>query len=177
MQTDDQDGDHDVTVANAMRSRIRAVMGNGMSNSLASMRGEALPGRSVRLAQFVQNFQRFYGAVLDTQFRDNAFFHAADRAGFRTPESVHMLVMDPEYRGQFYHVSQRANANAIDYSLMWQHDNKVRRLIFFYAWIKGSSKWTVRRTQLHPIQAQIDSAMGYELRQRLLAELGSAGRT
>ena len=156
-----------------MRSRIRAAMGNGMANSLAGMSGHHPLGRSINLARAVKNIQVGYGAFLDSPFRDNAFYHAAQRTGFGTPEAIHDLVLNPDLRGKFYEVSQRANANAIDFTMAWKHDPWFRRTIFFYSWIKGSSKWTARMSTEHPYQFQLGYREGQNLKEQILKEFGA----
>ena len=151
-----------------IKSAIRASMGNGMAQSLAGMQKRSgLAGRSYYLARATKEFQNFYGALMDSWQRDNAFYHAAQRAGFGSPDAIRALTLDPEYRGKFYDVTRRANANAVDYSLMWKHDAKFRRTVFFYSWIKGSSKWTARMVTQHPMQTFIGTAQGQELQQKL----------
>lgn len=174
-------GDKELAGQRAMK--IRAAMDSGMVNTLDTGRG-ALGW----LDRTTDLLQRQYSKLLDTPFRDNAFIHEAHRAGYRTPEQVARLVdnytpdANLEAPGEFFSarmqrdfelIARRANRNMIDYGRMTRTEkNILRRIVFFYPWIKNASIYGARFVAEHPYQAMTLQAQGKLAEDREVEELG-----
>jgi len=147
--------------------RVRAAMMDSATRSLFSGAEPKIPGASYKVAIATQRLQQFYSRWLDSPFRDSAFWQEARRQGFTTKEAGDRLLNDPTLSGKFYEISRRANANAIDFSMYRPFERKlVRRLVFFYPWFKGASKYSARFLFEHPIQSQIYRQMAIENQKR-----------
>src|SRR5204862_1278453 len=48
----------------------------------------------------------------------------------------------------------------------------VRRVIFFYPWVKGATKWTVHFVEEHPVQAAVATQVAKQGKQKQREALG-----
>jgi len=148
---------------------IKGVMGQGLIKGLRLEQ----KGASRQVARVHERASRIYGSLLDTPFRDNAFFHEAWRQGHRTPEQVIDLISNPAKLGEFVDVARRANRNMIDFSRLGKLERDViRRVIFFYPWLKGASIYSARFLTEKPIQATIAVQSGKRIAEAADEEIG-----
>jgi hypothetical protein len=86
---------------------------------------------------------------------------------------VSQLLHDPELRPRLVDVVDRANKSIIDYGdLTPVEQSIIRRIIFFYPWLKGSTKYAARFLTENPMQAGALGQVGQEGQQESLAGLG-----
>ena len=70
----------------------------------------------------------------------SAFLYEARRAGFRDWQAIEKLLTDKGHEAELARVTERANREIIDYSRLGPHEREIiRRVIFFYPWVKGST--------------------------------------
>lgn len=126
---------------------IDAGMGEGFAVSLAGQ-------TTGPLTRFNQSAARFYGKIIDVPFRRAAFLHEAHRRGYDTPDKINKLLFDDTLRDERLATFLEANAEIIDYSRLgrWER-NVIRRVIFFYPWVKGASVYGARFLAEHPMKA------------------------
>jgi len=125
---------------------LDSVMGEGLARSLSTGKGAG--------AKLVERAAEFWSKGVDAPFRRSAFLHEARLLGYREWADVERLLMDPKHEGDLLEVSQRANKALIDYADLqpWERDI-ARRVIFFYPWVKGATKWAGHFATEHPIEA------------------------
>ena len=89
-------------------------------------------------------------------------------------------IHDPELRPKLLQIEQDANRHLIDYADMSPTEREIiRRLIFFYPWVKGSTVYSGRFLGEHPAQAGITGQLGqlgYEEQQNELGNVPSWAR-
>jgi hypothetical protein len=113
--------------------------------------------------------------VLDNPWRKNAFYNEARRQGFRTPEAIHELMTSesPFIAGQRLEIFSRANKNAIEYGRLSRTERDfVRRIVFFYPWIKASTRWTGRTITEHPFATGLRMQGTPYAREQIQKDLG-----
>lgn len=149
---------------------IKAAMGGGASGVLRSteknLRGYATTGGNFLAAQ--------YGKVIDDPFRFSAFLHEARVAGFTSLKDVEKLTTDPAYATNLREVARRANDALIDYEDLGPGEQAIlRRLIFFYPWVKGSSKYAYQMAINHPVATSLTGQAGKTGEDWIARELGA----
>lgn len=149
----------------------RAGMGEGMYQSAAPERGA-----SKKISRVHGALARGYGKVIDTPFRDASFFNEAWREGFTRPEQIIQLLKS-QPGSELYNlklkVFRNANRNIVDYGRLNKTEKiLIRRAVFFYPWIKGSTIWAARTASEHPIQMTAMAQMGREGAERSEEILG-----
>jgi hypothetical protein len=128
-------------------AKVLHTIGEGFTGSL-----EAEAGRTAKLSNAGAHF---YGNVLgvDKYPRLAAFLFEARKLGYSTPENLRRLYT-PEHADDLSEVAQRMNAAMIDYGdLNAFEQGIVRRAIFFYPWVKGATRWSVRFVTEHSVLA------------------------
>lgn len=114
-----------------------------------------------------------YGKVLDSPFRWPSFVHEARKLGYKTTQDVERLLSDPKAHDDMIEAFQRTRDAMIDYSNLTPFEQKfVRRVVFFYPWVKGSTTYTGRFLRDHPVQAAILGQMGRQGAAKAKADLG-----
>lgn len=127
---------------------LDAVMGEGIIGSLGG--GHA----GAPLASTANRVAGALGKVTDRRFRRNAFFYEARQSGHGTKEQMQALLTDPKLRDDLIEVAKRANREVIDYGRLGKREQEiVRRALFVYPFLKGSTMYTGRFVQEHPIKA------------------------
>ena len=145
---------------------IKGVMGGGLTGTLRE-------GRTIfkRLSNASNKVAGGYGKVIDDPFRFSAFLHEADAAGFSTSAELHRLFTDPDLEGRLQEIGIRANDALIDYERLGPGEqNILRRMVFFYPWIKGSSRYAYQLAINHPTAAsasELLSRKGEEWQQQV----------
>jgi hypothetical protein len=145
---------------------VDEVMGQGFSRALAE-------GTSSPVSHMVRVAGNFWSKFVDTPFRRAAFIHEARRMGFKTPEQMRALIMEERYRGDIGEIGQRARDAIIDYERLGPLERDlVRRVLFVYPWIKGSTYYGVQFLRDHPIQAAVFTKIGQQGASQAEQELG-----
>lgn len=138
---------------------IDSLMGEGLTGSLAGS-GEGPLGALTRKTA------RAYSVPVDLPFRRAAFLYEARKAlgkrGTKTPwQEVHDLLHNQDRVGDLRQVTERANQALIDYgNLNPLEQALIRRVIFFYPWLKGSTRYAGHYVREHPIQAGVLGNLG-----------------
>jgi len=137
------------------RQRIRAIMGAGASDVL---RAQGIHGWTAHLSNW---FAAKYGTLVDDPFRFSSFLYEARASGFRSLDDLYRLTHDPEYADQFRAIGNRANDSVINYELLSPGEQAMaRRIIFFYPWVKGSTRYATQLLKEHPTAAGAIAATG-----------------
>lgn len=152
-----------------LTARIDTLMGEGVAQSVAG-KGES----ESRLAGAVQGAANVWSKGVDTPFRRSAFMFEARKAGYRTPAQLEKLLTDEAHHDQLLSVTRRANREIIDYGKMGPREREiVRRVVFFYPWVKGSTMYAGHLLAEHPVQAAALGEIGKEGHQKAQAALGN----
>jgi len=107
-----------------------------------------------------------YGMVLDTPWRLSSFMYHARKAGFDNPEKIQQLVMEPRHTAAYNRISREANRDMIEYDTMSEAERQVvRRVLFFYPWLRGSTEYAARFTKEHPVQAAVQGQIGEQAKE------------
>lgn len=115
----------------------------------------------------------WYSSMLDTPFRDIAFFKEARDAGYRSPEQVRKLLTDPALRDDAARVFLRAGRAIIDYGGLNKVERAyIRRIIIFYPWVKGSTNYAKHYVREHPVGAMIHLQQGRIDQEQAVNDLG-----
>ncbi len=132
-------------------AKIDTLMGEGLSTSLDTGRGG--------LSSVVHKAASAWSKVVDVAPRRAAFLHEARRVGARTPEQLEQLLSGKDPR--LLAVTRRANDAIIDYGRLSTREQEIaRRLIFFYPWVKGSTRYAAHFATEHSAQAAALGQLG-----------------
>jgi hypothetical protein len=134
------------------RKMIDNEMGNGLTASIGQLRTG--PGELVNA-----HLGFWINQAVDLIPRRAAWLHEARRAGYRSKEQVRKLIRDADGGDEqaieeMRLISYRANDAIVDYERMSPLERAVTsRLIFFYPWLKGATRYSMRFALEHPVQA------------------------
>jgi hypothetical protein len=132
------------------RAVVRQAMGEGVTGSLHTEAGVG--------TKAINKMAELWSGPVDTPFRVNAFFYEARRFGYKTPAQIRKLMGDEK---ELLKVAREANSEIIDYGRMGRFEQGIiRRVIFFYPWVKGSSVYAARFITTHPQQAALAGQLG-----------------
>jgi hypothetical protein len=145
---------------------VKEVMGAGYSRALAE-------GTLSPISHAVQFAGNFWSHFVDDPFRKAAFIHEARRRGFKSNDELRALIEDGRFRSQQAEISQRARDAIIDYERLGPIERDlVRRLLFIYPWIKGSTYYGAQFLRDHPIQAAVFAKIGEQGNSQALKDIG-----
>jgi hypothetical protein len=97
----------------------------------------------------------------DRYTRRSAFIHEMEKAGYHGVRGFRLLTRNPKLRGDLTEVARRARENAIEYENLTELEKSiVKRAVFIYPWIKGSTTFAGRFARDHPIQSATYYQMG-----------------
>lgn len=129
-------------------SRIDTLVGEGVVAALESEQGLG--------AVATQKMAHIWSRGVDRPFRRAAFAYEAKVAGYRSPTQIHDLLYNPAKHSDLMNVVKRANRSLIDYGRLSSRERQyVRRLIFFYPWVKGSTLYAGHFLAEHPVKAAV----------------------
>lgn len=151
-----------------LRSAIRTAMGGGLSRILEG--DTSVLGKVTRGGNFLADK---YGKLIDDPFRFSAFIHEARSHGFSSNQEIDALIHNPKYKDDLNAVTSSANDAIINYERLGPGEQAIlRRLIFFYPWVKGSSRYAFQFTTDHPVAAGGASQTGKEGEKDIADEIG-----
>lgn len=103
-------------------------------------------------------------AHVDTPFRFIAVAREMRRLGFNTAAKVQDLLAHPDrYGRQLDRITKRANRENIQYDRLGHIEKEwLRRIIWFYPWVKGSTVYAGRLLYEHPLKAAGISDVGQQ---------------
>jgi len=137
-----------------VRMLVKEVMGHGFSRALAE-------GTRSPISGAVQKAGNFWSYFVDNLFREAAFIHEARRYGMHSPAEIRSFIMDSKHRSDYAEAAQRARDAIIDYERLGPLERDIiRRAIFVYPWIKGSTYYAGQFLRDHPILAAVFAKMG-----------------
>ena len=134
------------------RKMIDNEMGNGLTASLGTLRGRRANVVNATLGHYAN-------LAVDLIPRRSAWLHEARREGFQTKEQIRELIRladagDEDAVERMKLIAYRANDAIVDYERMSPLERAITsRLIFFYPWLKGATRYTLRFGLEHPVQA------------------------
>jgi hypothetical protein len=165
-------GERSAKIKGAMQEQSGFVTAGGGPEERFQIRGRgAIRGTQALVHSTEDVLANAYSKVIDTPFRDNAFFAEAVKAGIKTPEAVAKLV--DEGGPKFMEIARRANREMIDYARLGPNERRFwRRAIFFYPWVKGATIYGGHYLLEHPVQSTAQLKAGVEQGQRTAQELG-----
>lgn len=138
---------------------IDDLMGEGFIRQLG---GEG-QGRAGRAASWTAGK---LGKVVDTPFRRASFLHEAAKRGYKTPAQIKRLLGDGALTDELAQVVTRANREVVDFGDMNDIERAVvRRVIFVYPWVKGSTMYAGRTVRDKPVQAAVFQKAGEQAMQ------------
>lgn len=153
------------TLGKEMTARVDSLIGEGVA---ASLQGEAGLG-----ARATQKLAHVWSLGVDRPFRRAAFVHEARVAGYRNPRQIEQLLTDPAHHDDLINVVKRANRELIDYGRLSSRERQVvRRVIFFYPWVKGSTMYAGHFLAEHPVKAGVAGQVGRYGQEESAKELG-----
>jgi hypothetical protein len=135
---------------------IKSMMGSGMTGVLKEQKTmwDVATAAGNRAAEF-------YGKFVDDPFRFSAFLHEADVAGFRSAEELRKLATDPRLESELQDIANRANDAIINYERLGPGEQAIlRRVVFFYPWVKGSTRYAGQFIINHPVAAGASAQLG-----------------
>jgi hypothetical protein len=142
-------------------------MGEGVARAV-SAHGQG------KLSGVVDKAAGGWSKVVDTPFRRASFFYEARQAGFKTDAQLRALLTDDAHHEDLVRVSQKANREAIDYENLTPAEKEiVRRVVFFYPWVKGSTVYAGRLVREHPVKAAVVGELGKQGREETQKEIGN----
>lgn len=178
-------------------AKIRALMHGGFIDAMLHERqlaGNPITGAIYRTYEATA---RQMGRLLDTPFRDNAFITEAIRQKYDSAAKIGELLdgLRPIQKGEsmpdylkyvteiqpeLVDIVRNANRNLIDYGRMSTKEKAVlRRIVFFYPWMKGATIYGGRMALEHPFQFAAFAHYGnvqMQLNQQQLGPLPSYGQ-
>jgi hypothetical protein len=111
--------------------------------------------------------------LLDNRWRDAALFNEFRRQGYKTADQVYKLMTDDGLGGERLEMYKRASRNAVEYGKLNNAERDwVRRVVFFYPWIKASTFWTMRTFTEHPVQTAIRIGAARQGEEKIKKALG-----
>lgn len=140
----------------ARAARLNAALGPEDTALLDSHIGEGVAASASAhgqgaLSRVVDRMAHLWSGAVDKYPRRAAFLYEAQRAGFRTPERLRALLTDPAQKTTLIRVSLEANREIVDYGSLTPVEREiVRRVVFFYPWVKGATVYTGRVLREHP---------------------------
>lgn len=149
-----------------------SYMGEGISGSLHASEGPKIVQKAV------SGMANLYGKGVDLPFRRAAFIYEArkilgHRPGKTPWQEIHDLMHNPAKRDMLQQVVERANKALIEYDQMSPvEQNLIRRVLFFYPWLKGSTKYAGYYAVNHPAQTAVMSALGHKGEDYINQQLG-----
>jgi hypothetical protein len=147
--------------------KIRQMMGGGVSETLKT------PGVGGVVHTVSNKLAGLYGKAVDDPFRFSSFLHEARLSGFKTNAEIEKLMNDPELAETLTRISNRANEEILNYERMGPGEQAVlRRLVFFYPWLKASSRYASYIAKNHPFVAGSSGQLGQMGTQRIEDVLG-----
>lgn len=157
------------------RTYIDHLMGSGLVESMASA------SHLGEMAHTVIGSRA--NAIIDLIPRRASFLHEARRAGYKLdPKTgdfdLRKLLQDAESghegaKQQLDMIVARAKDAIVDYDRMGPLEKQVfRRIIFFYPWLRGSTRYTFRFIAEHPAQAMTIALMYEHAKAQADAKLG-----
>jgi hypothetical protein len=137
-----------------LAARIHAAMGEGFAEALSAHGA----GRGARVADFAA---RFWSKGVDQPFRTASFLFEAGRKGYKTPKQLEDLLTNPAKVDELTDISITANREIIDYAALSNREKEtIRRVVFFYPWVKGSTVYTGRMLREHPAGSAVLATLG-----------------
>jgi len=144
-------------LSKAERDIVRVQMGEGLGESGFKQ----MTGLGQRIQAGSAYLGKKYGKVVDEPFRSNAFLHEASNMGYSTAAEVKALLRDPKNAEDLRAVTNRANEAMINYERMGPGEESVaRRLVLFYPFIKGATRYANYFFKEHPVAAGMQANLG-----------------
>jgi hypothetical protein len=150
----------------ADRVAIDTWMGEGIASNLR-VTGQGLTSKVTNA------LASGWGKVIDSPFRRSSFLHEAAQRGYKTPEQIHALLNDDSKAGNLAEVVHRANDAIINFGDLSEAERTlVRRVLFVYPWLKGSTKYAGHLLTEHPVQSAAIAQIGRQGYEQQQADLG-----
>lgn len=150
---------------------IDDLMGSGLQ-SIAQFRWNGDP------AQLANVVNHYASIIVDMLPRRSAWLHEARRMGIKDPEELRFLLesaknQDPEAVKVVDYITRRGKDALVDYDRLNPFEKKyIQRIVIFYPWIKGATRYTMRFPIEHPYQSLALAALFATQQNRAQDELG-----
>jgi hypothetical protein len=125
---------------------------------------------------------KWWSKHVDAPFRFNSLAYEARQAGIRTPTAFRKLLDDmqdpsqlsPAEAAKVDRIAKRANREAIAYDRLNEFEKRyLRRAVWFYPWISGSTRFAANTLLEHPLKSAAIGNLGQVGARRQEAQLGS----
>lgn len=148
-------------------AKVDNLMGAGLTRGIVGDETQMLEHAVGKLADIVST-------PTDRYTRRASFLYEARRAGFGSPAGIRRLLNDPKLQPQLMQVARRAREAAIEYENLTPFEKgMVRRIVFIYPWVKGSTTYAGRFVREHPVQSAAVYQLGDQGRQAQDQQLGA----
>lgn len=153
---------------------IRAGMGEGVSFATTPEGSAAFSSKLLGAAPKAQRrLAEKLGVVLDRRWRESAFLYEAKRSGYSSAEQINELLTSRRLESKRDQVFLRAKQAMGEMDRMGPNEQAyVRRLIWFYPWIKASTLYSLRFPLEHPVKSAVGIKLGEQGREQAEEELG-----
>ncbi len=109
----------------------------------------------------VEKLARGWSKIVDEPIRFSALLYEGARVGIKTEEDWKKLLTDPTRGRKLAEVERRANDALVDYANLGPKEQEiVRRVVFFYPWIKGSTRRAGQIVIEHPVKTAAIGQLG-----------------
>jgi hypothetical protein len=127
---------------------IDTGMGAGVSASIA--------GHTGALHRATEVIGGAFGHITDVRFRRAAFLHEAWLNGYKTRSALEALLTDADKAAERTRIFREARQEIIEYSDLGPAERDViKRVIFLYPWVRGSTRYAGRLLGEHPVTAGV----------------------
>lgn len=148
-----------------LAAKFRSAMGEGFSRQL-----EATQGITRRASEPLAHA---WSKIVDEKFRESALLHELQELGFKTRDELHAAFDDPHNQPRMVEAIQRARESIGDYDRLGPVEKDiVRHAIFFYTWLKVSTRLSKMFLVDRPIQSAGIVNLGKLGEQKQREELG-----
>jgi len=115
----------------------------------------------------------WFNKFVDQPFRINAWIHEARRSGYTTPAELNKLLHDPALETERVSIGNQAADEIINFERMGPGEEAfLRRLILFYPFTRGASRYSINFYKEHPFAAGIEGQLGQQGTRRAEEILG-----
>jgi hypothetical protein len=137
---------------------IKATSGGGYSAANLSVSGRTVFNQLRRATNWMAGR---WATVIDDPLRLSSFIHEANAAGFTSAADIERLTTDPAYEGALMDVAMRSNDALINYARLGPAEQEyMKRMIFFYPWVKGATRYGYQLFINHPTVAFAQAPAG-----------------
>lgn len=140
------------------RQQVLTQMGESSEKAKFAPEIGLVPGK---VSEYSEAAANFYSKFVDKPFRINAWIHEARRQGYETPAQVNKLLSDEKLAKERQAIANSATDEIINYERLGPGEEAfLRRLILFYPFTRGASRYTLNFPKEHPLATGVAGQLG-----------------